>query len=44
LVTITLTVSPYWSNTAGTMNLLITDKNLCGAGTYCSSKATLTVA
>lgn len=43
LVTITLTVSPTSPNT-GTMNLLITDKNLCGAGTYCSSKATLTVA
>lgn len=44
LVTITLTVSQGWSTYTGTLKLLITDKDPCGAGKYCSAKATITVA
>ncbi|HEY8840804.1 MAG TPA: putative Ig domain-containing protein [Candidatus Dormibacteraeota bacterium] len=44
LVTLTLTVSQGWPTYTGTLKLLITDKDLCGAGKYCSAKATVTVA
>jgi len=43
-VTITLTVSQGWSTYTGTLKLLITDKDPCGTGKYCSAKATITVA
>ena len=43
LVTVTLTVSPSWSTTTGTLKLLITDKDPCGPRTYCSAKATITL-
>ncbi len=44
VVTITVTDSPSWLPTTGTVSLLITARDLCAANTYCSSKATLTLA
>ncbi len=44
LVTVTLTFAPSWPAYTGTLKLLITDKDLCGAGNYCSAKAAITVA
>jgi hypothetical protein len=44
LVTVTLTFSPGWSSYTGTLTLLVTDKDPCGSGKYCSAKATITVA
>jgi hypothetical protein len=44
LMTVTLTFPPAWPAYTGTLKLLITDKDLCGAGKYCSAKAAITVA
>lgn len=44
LVTVTLTFSRGWSSYTGTLKLLVTDKDPCGSGKYCSAKATITLA
>ena len=44
LVTVTLTFKSGWSPYAGTLRLLVTDKDPCGSGKYCSAKATISVA
>jgi hypothetical protein len=43
LVTVTLTFASGWSAYSGTLKLLVTDKDPCGAGKYCSAGATITV-
>jgi hypothetical protein len=43
-VTVTLTFSSGWSTYAGTLKLLVTDKDPCASGKYCAAKAAITVA
>jgi hypothetical protein len=44
LVTVTLTFPSGWSTYTGTLALLVTDKDPCGSGKYCSAKAVISVA
>jgi hypothetical protein len=43
LVTVTLIFSSGWSTYSGSLKLLVTDRDPCGSGKYCSAKAAITV-